>query len=56
MEQLKKNIRSTKYLEDETEVKQYIDECVRLRSMLEDLMKQGAEHPLYTQAALERIS
>ena len=38
-EQLKRNIKSTKISEIEMEIKQYIDECTRLRHQLEEVIK-----------------
>lgn len=39
IEALKKNIRSTQLKEIETEIKVYMDECVRLRQQLESVMR-----------------
>lgn len=49
LEQIKKNIKSTKWIEFETEVNQYRDESLRLRKLIEDLMKEGPNHPIYQQ-------
>ncbi len=38
---LRRNIKTTKILEMEIEIKMYADECTRLKHMLEEVMKQG---------------
>lgn len=47
LEIFKKNIKSTKMAEVDAELKQYKDEGVRLRTILEELMKEGPNHPIY---------
>lgn len=39
VEQLKRNIKSTKIAEIEVEMKMYLDECTRLRFSLEEVIK-----------------
>jgi len=41
IEELKKNVRVSKYKEAENEVQTYIEECMRLRSILEQTMIQN---------------
>ena len=50
LEVLRKNIRSTKTKEMEQEIHTYREECVRQRTIIEELLKQGAEHPIHQQA------
>jgi len=39
VELLKRNIKNTRTHETETEIKMYMDECVRLRNSLEEVIK-----------------
>ncbi len=39
LEQVKKNIKSTKLAEVEVEMKNYVDECTRLRQQLEEVIR-----------------
>ena len=43
----KKNAKHTQKTEMDVELKTYKDELVRMRSLLEDLMKDGPAHPFY---------
>ena len=47
LEMIRKNIKNTKAVEIEMEIKSYKDECTRLRHKLEELMQSGPEHPLF---------
>jgi hypothetical protein len=47
LEVLRKNIKNTRSQEFEQELQTYHDECLRLRSLMEDLLKQGGAHPLH---------
>ena len=47
LEILRKNIKTTKTKEYEQEIQAYSDECGRLRDIMEDVMKQGASHPIH---------
>ena len=47
LEILRKNIKSTKTKEFEQEIQAYSDECQRLREIMEEVMKQGASHPIH---------
>ncbi len=47
LEILRKNIKNTRTQEFEQELNTYHDECLRLRAVIEDLMKQGSSHPMY---------
>jgi hypothetical protein len=49
LEILRKNIKCTKTKEFEEEIQAYNDECQRLRNITEELMKQGASHPIHQQ-------
>jgi len=40
IEELKKNIKMSKHRENENEVQAYVDECMRLRSQLEQVLLQ----------------
>lgn len=55
LEVLRKNIRNTRTQEFEQELQTYHDECLRLRTVVEELLQQGAAHPLHGQAMLERV-
>lgn len=55
LEVLRKNIRNTRTQEVEQELQTYHDECLRLRTVVEELLQQGAAHPLHNQAMLERV-
>lgn len=55
LEVLRKNIRNTRTQEFEQELQTYHDECLRLRTVVEELLQQGAAHPLHKQAMLERV-
>jgi len=41
IEELKKNIKMSKHRENENEVQAYADECIRLRSQLEQALLQN---------------
>ena len=47
LEVLRKNIKNTRTQEFEQELQTYHDECLRLRSLTEELLKQGGAHPLH---------
>lgn len=47
LEVLKKNIKTTQKVEQEVELKAYQDELLRMRFLMEDLMKEGPNHPIY---------
>ena len=47
LEVARKNIKNTHTKEMEEELQTYHDECLRLRSVLEDVLKQGSSHPLH---------
>lgn len=49
LEILRKNIKCTKTKEFEQEIQTYSEECQRLRDITEELMKQGANHPIHQQ-------
>ena len=49
LEVIRKNIKNTKTLELEQELQTYHDECMRLRSVVEELINQGSSHPLRQQ-------
>ena len=38
IEELKKNVKMSKHREAENEIQAYVDECMRLRSLLEQTM------------------
>ena len=40
IEELKKNIKMSKHRENKNEVQAYVDECMRLRSQLEQVLLQ----------------
>lgn len=56
LEQLRKNIKNTKTIEQEQELKSYQDECIRLRKIMEEIIKQGNAHPIHNQSILDRIN
>ena len=56
LEVLRKNIKNTRTKEVEQEIQIYHDECLRLRSVIEDVIKQGASHPIHQQTYLERVN
>lgn len=56
LEVLRMNIKNTRTQELEQELRTYHEECLRLRSVVEELLKQGSAHPLHQQAMLERVS
>ena len=47
LEVLRKKMKITRHQELEQECALYRDECMRMRSLIEDLMRQGAEHPMH---------
>lgn len=47
LEILRKNMKNTRTKELEQEIEVYHEECLRLRSVTEDLIKQGASHPIH---------
>jgi molecular chaperone GrpE (heat shock protein) len=47
LESLKKSLKNTRQQEMDIEVKAYIDECSRMRQLFQDMLTQGASHPLY---------
>jgi len=47
LEGMRKSLKNTRNQEFEVEVKSYIDECQRLRSLLQEMLHQGPSHPLY---------
>ena len=53
---LRKNIRNTKTKEMEQEIQSYREECLRQRAIIEDLLKQGAAHPIHQQAYHDRLN
>ena len=56
LEVLRKNIKSTRTKEFEQEIQTYHDECLRLRSIMEEVIKQGANHPIHQQNYMERLN
>lgn len=56
LEVLRKNIKNTKTKEYEQEIQTYSEECQRLRSITEELIKQGAEHPIHQENFNLRLS
>ena len=55
LEILRKNIKNTRTQEFEQELNSYHEECLRLRAVIEDLMKQGSSHPMHQQVIMERV-
>lgn len=55
LEVLRKNIKNTKTKELEQEIAAYRDECMRMRGVIEDVLKEGANHPLHQQAMNHRM-
>lgn len=55
LEILRKNIKNTRIQEQEQELQTYHEECIRLRQMMEDMMKQGSSHPIHQQVYLDKI-
>lgn len=53
---LRKNIQNSKTQEFESELAAYSDECLRLRNVLEEVLKQGAGHPIHQQPLMDRVS
>jgi len=47
LEVLRKNIKNTHTKELEQEIETYHEECLRLRSIMEEMLKQGAAHPIH---------
>lgn len=47
LENFRKSIKNTRQVEIDTEIKTYIDECQRLRQLLQTMLEQGPHHPLY---------
>lgn len=56
LEILRKNMKNTRTKELEQEIEVYHEECLRLRSVTEDLIKQGASHPIHHQTFMERVN
>ena len=56
LEVLRKNIKNTKTKELEQEISSYRDECLRLRSVIEEILKEGASHPIHRHALQQRMS
>jgi hypothetical protein len=56
LEVLRKNIRNTKTKEMEQEIQTYREECLRQRAIMEDLLKQGAAHPIHQRAYHDRVA
>lgn len=50
LEVLRKNMKSTKSRELEQEIETYREECLRLRAIMEELIAEGANHPVHHQA------
>lgn len=55
LEVLRKNIKNTKVTETDVEMKTYKEECSRLRSLIDDMVKQGPAHPMHQQSYQERL-
>ena len=55
IDMMKKNIKISKVHEMETEVKTYKEECLRLRRLIDDMMKQGSSHPVYQLQAQDQL-
>lgn len=55
LELLKKNIKTTQKTEIESELKAYQDELQRMRFLMEELMREGPNHPIYQKQALDKI-
>lgn len=47
LETIKKSLKNTRQQEIEVEIKTYIDECQRLRLLLQDMLHEGPKHPLF---------
>ena len=45
LEVVRKNIKNTRTAELESELEAYNEECVRLRGIVEEMMKEGSSHP-----------
>lgn len=56
LEVLRKNIKNTSTQEFEQEIQTYHEECLRLRAVLEDIMKQGSNHPAHKQQFMEQMN
>ena len=56
LEVLRKNIKSTRTQEFEQEIQTYHDECLRLRTIMEEVIKQGASHPIHQQNFMDRLN
>lgn len=56
LEAAKKNVKHTQKAEMDAELKTYKDELVRLRALLEELMKEGPQHPFYQKQAQDKIT
>jgi hypothetical protein len=54
LENLRKNIKNTKQVEVDIEIKTYKDECLRLRHVIDELMN-SKNHPVYNQSTSDRI-
>jgi hypothetical protein len=51
LDTLRKNIKNTQKLEMEVEIKTYKEELQRMRVLVEELMKEGPNHPIYQKQA-----
>lgn len=47
LEVLRKNIKNTRTKEHDQEIQTYHDECLRLRAIMEELIKEGSNHPIH---------
>lgn len=47
LDAIKRNIKSTRLAEIEAEIKTFKEESVRLRQLIEEMIKEGPNHPLY---------
>ena len=56
LEILRKNIKNTRTKELEQEILAYHEECLRLRQMMEDVIKQGPSHPIHIQGYVARAN
>lgn len=53
---MRKNIKNTRTAELESELEAYNEECVRLRGIVEEMMKEGSSHPQYHQEVYDRVN
>ena len=49
LDSLRKNMKITKSQELESELAMFREECLRLRGLVEELIQQGAAHPIHSQ-------